>query len=123
MHELSIAESVVECVLSVAEDNGATCVEAVEIEVGVLRLVVPEALAEAFVALSEGTLAAGAELTITEVPASARCRLCGEVFQPEVGNFLCPKCFQADVQIGSGNDIILKAIVCQSGDEDESDSK
>ncbi len=123
MHEMSIATGILDTVLAVAAEHGAVRVEEVALEVGVMRLVVPEALAAAFEAVVAGTVVEGATLTQTEVPLQARCVPCGQAFNPTVDDFLCPACGQADVDILAGNDIILKSVVCQStreqaGDED-----
>ena len=113
MHEMAIAASVVEHVLDVARRSGAVRVAAVELEVGVLQLIVPEALELAFQAATQETLAQGAELKITVAPAAAECRQCSTRFEPEIDNYLCPRCQQADVRLVAGNDILLKSVMCE----------
>lgn len=113
MHEMSIAANVVEHVLEVAQRNGAARVSAVELEIGVLQLIVPEALRLAFEAATQATLAERAELKITETPAKAECRRCNTRFEPAIDDYLCPKCGQADVRLVAGNDILLKSIMCE----------
>lgn len=113
MHEMAIAASVVEHVLEVAQQNGAARVSAVELEVGVLQLIVPEALQLAFEAASQGTLAQHAELKITETPAAAECRRCRTRFEPAIDDYLCPGCGEADVRLLAGNDILLKSVICE----------
>ena len=114
MHEMSIAVGLLESVLDAAADHGAGRIEEVELEVGAMRLVVPEALEMAWSIVSEGTAAAGARLNVREVAVKAKCRACGSVFSPEIGEFLCRRCGQADVDIVEGDDIILRSVVCQS---------
>ncbi len=113
MHEMAIAASVVEHVLKVAEQAGAVRIEAVELEIGVLQLVVPEALELAFAAATQDTRAAGAKLKMTPVAALAECRQCGLRFEPAIDNYLCPHCQQADVQVVAGRDILLKSVMCE----------
>ena len=117
MHELSIATGILETALAVADEHGARRVEEIEVEVGVMRLVVPESLEMAFAVLTEGTAAAGAKLKITEVPIRAKCVGCDADFSPALDNFACPGCGRADVDIVGGNDIILKSVACWSEDE------
>jgi len=117
MHEMSIATGLLESVLDAAAAHGAGRIEEVELHVGAMRLVVPEALEMAWSIVSEGTAAAGARLNLTEVPIKAKCRACGSVFTPEIGEFLCRRCGQADVDIVEGDDIILRSIVCQNEEE------
>ena len=125
MHEMSIADGVLRAVLDAAGGCGARRVERVELTVGPMRLVVPEALEMAWQVVSEGTIAAGAELAVVETPMEARCRRCGRRFAPRIDNYLCPDCGLADVDILAGDDIILKSVVCEtdggdaaSGNED-----
>lgn len=125
MHEMSIADSVLSSVLAAAEGCGARRVERVELDVGQMRLVVPEALQMAWEVISEDTIAAGSELVVVEVPMQARCRECGRKFAPRIDDYLCPGCGQADVDILGGDDIILKSVVCDmeqpSGETEEDD--
>lgn len=110
MHELSIATALIKQVLDVAGQNGLVKVEKVELEVGALQLVVPEALETAFSMVTEGTTAAGAVLVQREVPARARCRRCDHLFDPAIDFYLCPECGRADAEILAGRDIILSSL-------------
>jgi hydrogenase nickel incorporation protein HypA/HybF len=123
MHEMSIAEGVLQAVLDAAGACGARRVERVELLVGQMRLVVPEALVMAWQVIGEGTIAAGAELNIVETPMQAKCRQCDREFAPRIDNYLCPGCGQADVDIFAGDDIILKAVVCETDGGDAAESK
>jgi len=122
MHEMAIATELLAHTLSAVEAHadpaspqpGNERIEEVEVEVGLMRLVVPEALELAWQAACEGTAAEGASITITEVPLAARCRSCGRTFDPEIDNYLCPDCNEADVEICAGNDIVLKTVTCRS---------
>lgn len=117
MHEMSIATHLVECILAAAAENDVARIEEVEVEVGAMRLVVPEALEMAFEAARAGTIAAGAALKVVEVAPVARCRPCGRTFHPADGEFLCPDCGQADADIVEGNDIRLTSMVCCTEEE------
>lgn len=114
MHEFSIATQLLDKVLEAARLHGAARVTAVEVEVGALQLVVPEALQAAFRAASQATPAEGAELRLAEVPAAAVCRPCGRRFAPEVANYVCPQCGQADAEIVEGRGVVLKFIECET---------
>ena len=111
MHELSIAESLMRQIEQLAARHHATRVDGVEVETGVMRLVEHEALRSAFEVVSEGTIAQGARLAITDVPALARCRACGAEYAPgDRFDFACPSCRKADVDIVRGDDIILATV-------------
>ena len=110
MHEMSIATELIDQILAAAASHGLQKVEEVVVETGALRQIVPDVMQAAFEAVSKGTIAEGAELTIVEVPARARCRKCGQEFEPQPDNFLCPLCLVADMQVVQGEDIILKSV-------------
>ena len=99
MHEMSIATHLLECVLDAAGQHAAVRVDEVQVSVGVMRAVVPEALEMAFEAAGMGSIAEGARLKIVEIQPTARCLECGESFGPEIDDFLCPRCGRADSEI------------------------
>ena len=118
MHEMSIAIELLRAVERVAAENDAVAVDRIELEVGVMRMIVPEALRMAWSFAAEGTPAEGAELAVTEVPLKGRCRDCGTEFAPGIDTYLCPGCDKADVEIVEGNDILLRSVVCRRADEE-----
>ena len=67
MHELSIAESIVQVANRHAEGRRVT---KVYLKVGHLRQVVPSALAFSFELVAQGTSVEGAELEMQEIPAT-----------------------------------------------------
>ena len=68
MHELSIARQLLDIVAEAATQHDLKRVNRLRVVVGALGNVVPEALEFAFDVAGEGTVAAGAELEIVEVP-------------------------------------------------------
>ena len=117
MHEMSIATGLIEQVLRIAEANNAVRVDEIDLEVGFMRQVAPEAMEMAWEAVRIGTIAENAVLNLREIGISAECEKCGLVFQPGIDDFLCPKCRQANVRIVSGDDIILRSITCDTEEE------
>jgi len=106
VHELAIAESVVETVTQRLPDAKVTCVR---LEVGALSGVVPDSIRFCFDLATEGTGLAGARLEITEPPARCRCRACGAQFQPESPVVLCP-CGSPDVAVLSGEQLTIVSV-------------
>jgi hydrogenase nickel incorporation protein HypA/HybF len=107
MHELSIAEAVLDVVVRHAGDRR---VARVDLKVGHLRQVVPSALGFAFTLVSEGTVAEGAELAMEEVPARGRCRDCGTEGELPAFPLLCPRCGSADLQLLAGEELLVDAL-------------
>lgn len=116
MHEATIALAIIEQATAAAAPHGATRITWIEVEIGVLKQVVPEALDLAFEACAEGTLAEGATLSQTVRPAVALCRPCGREFEPDLAalSFACPLCGQADVELTAGHEIVLKSLECDA---------
>ncbi len=110
MHEMSIAVELLAQLQAVAAEHGVDRVDELTVRAGALRGVVPEALDIAFECVAEGTLAEGATVNLEIVPAEVRCRACGDTYQPEPDSYLCGKCGQADVDVLSGNEILLTSV-------------
>ena len=68
MHELSMAQAIVDTVLDAAEKNNATEVVEVTIEVGMLTMLNPEQLKFLLEVIVEDTLLENAEIIIEDVP-------------------------------------------------------
>jgi hydrogenase nickel incorporation protein HypA/HybF len=106
MHELSIAESVVE---SVRERTGDRQVTIVRLRVGRLSGVVPDALRFCFELVAAGTPLEGAELQIEEPHGVAHCRSCERDFEIDIPILLCD-CGSADVSVRSGDELQVKSV-------------
>jgi hydrogenase nickel incorporation protein HypA/HybF len=119
MHEMSIAVALMEQLEDQARQNGIARITGIVVKAGVMRGVVPEAMALAFEAVTQGTIAQGAKLELEIVSALARCRHCGAQFQPEIDYYLCEKCQQADVELIQGDEILLSSLECTLRDGDD----
>jgi len=107
MHEFSIAQAIA----AIAERNSRGCrVCTVEVRVGHLRQVVPGPLAFAFSLVTEGTALDGAELRITQVPATGRCRACGADSRLEEFPLRCARCGSVDLEMRSGEELLVEAL-------------
>lgn len=105
MHEMSIAENLLEIIERHAPTNGAARVKVIRLRIGEMTAVVPESLRFCFEVASEGTVAHGAELRIEPVPIVSHCHDCRADF--EVGGyvFICPNCGSPKVELVSGNEL------------------
>ena len=111
MHELSIANQVIEIVSSHARDEDAETVLAVTLRIGSLTCVHKDALEFSFELASQGTIAEGARLELIDVPVSIYCEVCQAVVQlPGIQSFRCPACGTASNDIRSGNELEVETI-------------
>jgi hydrogenase nickel incorporation protein HypA/HybF len=78
MHELSLAESLVEAIEEESQRATFSRVRVVRVEAGVLSCVEPDPLRFAFEVAIQGTCAEGARLEIIRTPGKARCLDCLE---------------------------------------------
>ncbi len=76
MHELSMAQGILDSVLENAEKNNAKQVTQVVIEIGRLAMLNPEQVRFMLGVLNEDTIAANAEFVIEEIPAQIKCKDC-----------------------------------------------
>ena len=107
MHELSIADATVRIACRHAAGRR---VARVEVKLGRLRQVVPDALAFAFVLVAEGTELEGAELVMEDVPAAGRCRQCGAESELPGFPLACAACGSLDLELLRGEELLVDAL-------------
>jgi len=110
MHELAITQSMLDIVLEQAEKAGAERVEVIKLTVGELSGFVEESVRFYFDFLVKGTIAEGATLSFTRVPARARCRNCGRGFKLKEFDWSCPDCGQDNIEIIAGKELFVESI-------------
>ena len=108
MHEMALAESVVQIVEAQLASAGARKALSVGVEIGSLSHVEPQALAFCFDAVTAGGPAAGAKLEIERIPGRGHCFDCGvEVAVPALGS-PCPLCGGYRLEITGGQELRVK---------------
>lgn len=126
MHELSMAQGIIDAVLKTAEENNASEVTEVSIEIGRLAMINPEQLKFMLGVLIENTIVENAKIEIEEIPVEVECPECGfqgnavlddlDHYAPIV---TCPKCDNKRISILNGKDCIVKNIVIEKPDDKE----
>lgn len=110
MHEMSLAEGVLQIMEDAAQAQAFRRVKGVWLEIGRLSSVEPEAMRFCFDAVTRGSLAEGARLEILEVPGEGQCLACGKrvplaaVYDP------CPECGEYPVQPVAGTEMRVKEL-------------
>ncbi len=120
MHELSMAQGIINAVIETAETNNATEVTEVIIEIGRLAMINPEQLRFMLDVLVENTIVENAEIKIDEIPVEIECLECGYKGEANLDNLdhyapmvECPKCENKRIAILNGKDCIVKNIVIE----------
>jgi len=111
MHELSIANSLVDVATEHAEDAGAEKIRSITLRIGALSCVHNSALEFSFELITKDTLLEGAELKIIDVPVTIFCTVCdGEVELPGFQRFRCPVCDTPSADIRQGKELEIESI-------------
>jgi hydrogenase nickel incorporation protein HypA/HybF len=110
MHEMALAESMMQIVEEAARGNDASRVTAVWLELGALSHVAPDALRFCFDAVTRGGVAETARLEIVTTPGRAWCMPCSvEVALERLGE-PCPRCGGYQLQVTQGEDMRVSEI-------------
>ncbi len=116
MHELSIAESIIEIVMENLSTNGGGEVRSVKVRIGELAGVVPDSLDFCFTAITAGTPLEGSKLEIERTSIVAHCAACGADSNIERFVFTCPVCGGVNIEVVSGSE--LQVVEIEVDDED-----
>jgi hydrogenase nickel incorporation protein HypA/HybF len=115
VHELSIAQSVVEIACRHAEGRKVT---GITLRVGHLRQVVPAALTFSFELVGQGTPVEGAELTIESVPAVGWCPHCQTESRLQEFPLQCQTCGAFDLRIIAGEELLVASLTVDDPADD-----
>lgn len=107
MHEISLIQSMLDIAFSQAQIQGAHHIHQLNLRVGEIAGVVPEALQFAFASCIEGTIAAGAKLEIEWVKAVCYCPQCHAEFTPLDWVYVCPRCDRISHEMLQGRELQL----------------
>ncbi|HOV03547.1 MAG TPA: hydrogenase maturation nickel metallochaperone HypA [Hyphomicrobiales bacterium] len=111
MHEMSLAESMIEIVEAEAASQGFSKVRTVVLELGALGHVDPQAMLFCFDAVCRGTIAEGAGLEIVTVPGTAWCMDCGKPVAIAARYDPCPDCGGHQLQMTAGTELRIRELV------------
>ena len=112
MHELSVAQNIVEIVDEVLQAHPASKIDRIVVDIGELAAVVPETLTFCFGVITEKTNLAKTRLEINHIPLTVDCRKCCKVYEISPLHFYCPDCGNTDVIERSGREFDIKYIEC-----------
>ena len=110
MHETSIAQSIIESVEEFAKERNYERIKAVNVRVGKMTAVLPDALLFAFDALKEKTSLENARLIIKDIPITLSCRECKATFRPDAIRLSCPKCGSIKTDVLAGKELDIESI-------------
>ena len=119
MHELSIAQEIIENTIKSAQEYNAKKVEKITLEVGKLLMLNPEQLKFGLELLSKDTLCKGMKIEIKFVPAKIKCKnnhvtsISTDVEFLDIAKHLKCSCCDSEFEIIGGRELIIKRIVAE----------
>lgn len=110
MHELAVAQALVEQVEAVIREHDATAASLIRVRIGPLAGVVPELLENAFPLVAAGSRMEHARLEFTEAPIRVRCGTCGAESAATMNRLVCGDCGDWRTRILSGDELLLESV-------------
>ncbi|BBI99429.1 putative hydrogenase nickel incorporation protein HypA 2 [Ferrigenium kumadai] len=110
MHEMSLAENVLQIIENAARNQDFHRVKTVWLEIGRLSCVEPDALRFAFDAVMHGSIAHGARLEIVEIPGRGVCLDCSSEAVITARYEACPACGSHKVRVTSGENMRVREL-------------
>jgi len=111
MHELPIAQSILDIALKHADKAEAKRITNLYLVMGELSKIVDESIQFYWDIIAKDTIAEGATLHFRYVPAEFQCMACFEKYHPsDSEEFECPNCGAVGVKIIAGEEFSLEAI-------------
>jgi hydrogenase nickel incorporation protein HypA/HybF len=107
VHELGIAGAVLRAVERRAAGRQ---VRRARVRAGALLRISGPALNQAFVAVSDGTVADGARLDVVIEPARVGCRSCGRTTTSDRMPAACPGCGGTGIDLQAGDGLVLESV-------------
>jgi hydrogenase nickel incorporation protein HypA/HybF len=108
MHEMSIAQSIIDIVDDTLQESEKPLLREIAVDIGELVAVVPESLQFCFEAIVDGTKYDNAELKINLIPLKIKCKQCNKESKIERFSFSCPQCESVNIQTISGEELNIR---------------
>ena len=109
MHEMTLVAGILEIAEERAREAGAARINTVTVEIGRLAGVELSALVFCFETARLGTMAAGAELVVRELPGRGLCPACGAETDIDFYAALCPAC-DGCLQVVGGRELRVASL-------------
>jgi hydrogenase nickel incorporation protein HypA/HybF len=110
MHELSLAQNIVDIVQQHVPADQAKSVATIKLRIGQMSGVVADSLDFCFSAITSATPLSSARLRIEHIPFTLRCSTCNNSFTSEFGTVLCPTCGSENTEVIGGTEMQIVEI-------------
>lgn len=116
MHEMSLAQSIVEIVEGVSQQNGNRQVVKVKLTIGELAGVEIQSLMQSFTIASQGTVMEKAEIELERPKGTAWCMKCAKTVPFHHIGDACPICGGYQLKINGGNEFRVSELELKTND-------
>lgn len=120
MHELSIAQNIIDIVRQSVPEKDIPFIRSITMKVGDMSGVVADSLEFSYGALIANTDLKQSALSIIRIPFVLKCRACGAEHESQFGIALCASCGSADTETISGNELQITEIELEDVKEETS---
>jgi hydrogenase nickel incorporation protein HypA/HybF len=110
VHELAVAQALVEQVDAVIDQHNAAQASMIRVRIGPLAGVVPELLASAFPLAAAGSRMEHAQLEFILAPIRVHCQTCGAETEAAMNRLVCGACGDWHTQVISGDELLLESV-------------
>lgn len=117
MHELSLAEAMIEQVERIVAEQGGGLVEEIHLEIGAMSGVDRDSFEFVFPVASRNSIAEGARLVFDEVKLEFLCKSCRKVTVTDESVVMCGDCNGIDVDIRKGRHFRITSLEVQEMNE------
>lgn len=105
MHEMAIAEGILDITLAYAARDAATKVNIISVLIGEMTNIEVESLKFCFTSLAKATIAEKAILNIKKMPLIVECKSCKVKQTVQQYCFFCQSCGSPDIKLLSGREL------------------
>uniref|UniRef100_A0A832G2R3 Hydrogenase maturation factor HypA n=1 Tax=Ignavibacterium album TaxID=591197 RepID=A0A832G2R3_9BACT len=110
VHELSIAQNIIQIVNSSVEEDKLGLVEMIALKIGLMSNVLTDSLQFSYASIAENTPLKNSRLDIELLPIKIRCNDCNEINTTNDFIFSCPNCKSPAINVIGGDEIIISSI-------------
>lgn len=114
MHELGVVFHIADSVVKIAEENQASHVRWVTLQIGEVSTVIPSYLTDVWNwNCKRVPMLEGCELTVVQIPAVTYCTACGQTYPTVPQDKICPYCGSEETYLQQGNELEIKEIAVE----------
>jgi len=110
VHELSIAQNIIQIVNSNVEQDKIYLVDKISIKVGLLSNILIESLNFSYNSVIENTPLNNSRLDIEVLPIKISCNDCSAITTINDFIFFCPECKSSAISVISGDEMVISSI-------------